>query len=132
MEADVFLQILKVYSIHSYFQSSKIGDLCFMKCPSERLPTFAIILEFTKPHIAQGISFFIAFHFVHFMGYSIKHKPLISEECSLSFQQSCTYVQHHLFLSPRTITFGSQEFPFQKSECMYVVHILHNILITYT
>ena len=51
MDADVFLHILKVYSLLSYFQSSKIGDLCFMKCPSERLPTFAIILEFTKPHI---------------------------------------------------------------------------------
>ena len=81
MEADVFLHILKVYSLLSYLQSSKIGDLCFMKCPSERLPTFVIILEFTI-----YISFFIEFHFVHFMGYSVKHKPLISEEYSLSFQ----------------------------------------------
>ena len=56
MDADVFLHILKVYSHLSYFQSSKIGDLCFMKCPNERLPTFAIILEFTKPHIAWLIS----------------------------------------------------------------------------
>ena len=47
MEADVFLQILKVYSILSYFQSSKIGDLCFMKCPSERLPTFVTNIAYS-------------------------------------------------------------------------------------
>ena len=69
MDADVFLHILKVYSLLSYFQSSKIGNLCFMKCPSERLPTFAIILEFTKPHIgAKGISFFFRVSFCTFHG----------------------------------------------------------------